>query len=76
MIYRKAKNAKVFYRIDGYNVATITIKEKRITIDVVQDLWTVAATATDSDTTIESTEAEFNAAHKLANPVCSMLKIV
>jgi hypothetical protein len=76
MIYRKAKNAKVFYRIDGYDVVTITIKEKRITIDVVEDLWTVAMTATDVDTTKESSEAEFNEAHKLANPVCSMLKIV
>jgi hypothetical protein len=76
MIYRKAKNAKVFYMISEDHVVMISIWERRITIDVSKDLWTTRDTATSEDTTIPSSEAEFLEAHKLANPVCSMLKIV
>jgi hypothetical protein len=65
MIYRKAKNAKVYYAIDGNVVCRVNLKSHWYEVMRCEN-WIVADDAQDTFTTMEITEAEFLSAYKIA----------
>jgi hypothetical protein len=65
MIYRKAKNAKVYFAVNGEEVTRVTIKNKEYFIYRGLN-WIVENQATDPFMTVEISKEEFTTAYKIA----------
>lgn len=74
--YRKSKNVdREFFRIEKDLVTRVELKEKSALVQTA-DNWVARSMATDEYVTVPSTQEEFEAAHKEALAINTLMRIV